>query len=55
MAYSRGGEERQTLLAEIGTVAKNQVQEIHQPDTEEETGDGLEGEVMGCMAECRLE
>ena len=35
MCSRRGGEERQTLLAEIGTVAKNQVQEIHHPDLEE--------------------
>lgn len=37
------------------TLGKTQVQEIHQRNTEEETGSGTQGEVAGHVDELRLE
>jgi hypothetical protein len=45
MSYSNAEVDRWNFQAETGTLAKREKWEICQPDTEEETGARIEGEV----------
>lgn len=55
MACSRAGEERTGIWAQMGTLGKNWVWRIHQPEEGEETGVRTEGEVTDHVAKCKPE